>query len=163
MRRTFDTASKGPLTFRIRSGLPGMLSETMTRAPLFSRISLTCFPPRPMMIDASCVTIKQRMCIMADGATGALDEDVGPAALVAEVEAVMISVVDSDVVEFSPDPFVFCESAPGARPSKSPDVFERAVGVDAAVSVTAFCASAIGTSFIEDEAAVGADPGAVVI
>lgn len=50
---TLDTASRGPLTLRMRSGLPGMLSETMTRAPLFSRISFTCEPPFPMMMEAS--------------------------------------------------------------------------------------------------------------
>ena len=39
--RTLETASRGPLTLRMRSGLPGILSETMTRAPLFSLISFT--------------------------------------------------------------------------------------------------------------------------
>jgi len=61
IRRTFETASRGPLTFRIRSGLPGILSETITRAPLFSRISLTWAPPLPMMIDASWVTMRHRI------------------------------------------------------------------------------------------------------
>ena len=64
---TFETASRGPLTFKILSGLPGMLSDTMTRAPLFSRISLTCDPPLPMMMDASCVTMRHRMWMLADG------------------------------------------------------------------------------------------------
>ena len=58
---TFETASSGPLTLRMRSGLPATLSETITLAPLFSLISLTCLPPRPMIIDASCVTMRQRM------------------------------------------------------------------------------------------------------
>lgn len=52
-RCTLDTASKGPLTLRIRSGLPGMLSDTMTFAPLFSLISFTCAPALPIIIDAS--------------------------------------------------------------------------------------------------------------
>ena len=38
---TLETASNGPLTLRMRSGFPGMLSETMTLAPDFSLISLT--------------------------------------------------------------------------------------------------------------------------
>lgn len=58
---TLETASRGPLTFRIRSGFPGILSETMTFAPLFSRISLTCAPAFPMMIEASWVTIRHRI------------------------------------------------------------------------------------------------------
>ena len=58
---TFETASSGPLTFNILSGFPGILSDTITRAPLFSLISLTCAPPLPMIMEASWVTIKQRM------------------------------------------------------------------------------------------------------
>lgn len=37
-RLTFATASRGPETLRIRSGFPGMDSETVTRAPDFSCI-----------------------------------------------------------------------------------------------------------------------------
>jgi hypothetical protein len=45
----------------------------MTLAPLFSRISLTCAPALPMMIDASWVTIRQRMCMLPiAGAPGAV-------------------------------------------------------------------------------------------
>jgi len=57
------TASSGPETWRMRSGLPGIDSDTLTRAPDFSRISLTCLPALPMMTDASCVTIRQRIWI----------------------------------------------------------------------------------------------------
>ena len=63
-----------------------MLSDTTTRAPLFSRISLTCAPALPIIMDASCVTIKQRMLICAVGgeaAPGAVDED-GAAEVVAD-------------------------------------------------------------------------------
>lgn len=58
---TLETASSAPLTLRIRSGLPGMLSETMMRAPDLSRISLTWLPLRPIMTLASLVTMRHRM------------------------------------------------------------------------------------------------------
>lgn len=79
MIKTLETASRGPLTLRMRSGLPGMLSETMTRAPDFSLISLTCEPALPMMMDASCVTMRQRMWMWAEGGGGGggPDEDDG--------------------------------------------------------------------------------------
>ena len=67
----------------MRPGLPGMLSETMTRAPLFSLISLTWDPPLPMIIDASWVTMRQRMWILAAGGAEAV-ELVGAADVVAE-------------------------------------------------------------------------------
>ena len=54
-----------------------MLSETMTRAPLFSLISLTCEPPFPIMMEASCVTIRQRIWMFAEGGGGA-EEDPAP-------------------------------------------------------------------------------------
>lgn len=77
--RTLETASRGPLTLRMRSGLPGMLSETMTRAPDFSLISLTWEPAFPMMMDASWVTMRQRMwmCAEGGGGGGGPDEDDG--------------------------------------------------------------------------------------
>ena len=118
-KRTFDTASRGPLTFRMRSGLPGMLSDTMTRAPLFSLISLTCEPPLPMMIEASWVTIKHRICMLAAGCAPDVDWDVlGAAEVVAE---------DSPV-----------GSVPeGASPLPVADAFSAdGDGVDAAVSST---------------------------
>jgi len=110
---TFETASKGPFTLRMRSGFPGMLSDTMTLAPLFSRISLTCFPPLPIMIDASCVTIRQRICIIAEGGVVELEEEEFAAAL---------SVVDLASVA---DAAAVSAESPGAT---------TAVGVDAAVS-----------------------------
>ena len=58
---TLDTASSGPLTFRMRSGFPGMLSDTITRALLLSLISFTCVPFLPMIIEASCVTMRHLM------------------------------------------------------------------------------------------------------
>lgn len=62
-----------------------MLSDTMTRAPLFSRISLTWDPPFPMMMDASWVTIKQRMWMLAEGAGAcALVEEEGSPDVVTE-------------------------------------------------------------------------------
>ena len=57
----------------MRSGLPGMLSETMTRAPLFSLISLTWDPPLPIIIDTSWVTMRQRMWILAAGGGEAVE------------------------------------------------------------------------------------------
>ena len=44
-----------------------MLSDTVTLAPLFSLISLTCEPPRPMMMEASWVTIKHLIWMFAEG------------------------------------------------------------------------------------------------
>lgn len=41
-RLTLATASSGPETFKIRSGLPGMDSETVTRDPDFSCLSQLC-------------------------------------------------------------------------------------------------------------------------
>jgi hypothetical protein len=113
---TLDTASKGPLTFRIRSGFPGILSETMTLAPLFSRISLTCAPPLPMMMEASWVTIRQRICILAAGAA-ALDPD-----------AELLGAADV-VADESPS------TSPGASPALAAfsDAWEGD-GVEAAVS-----------------------------
>ena len=62
-----------------------MLSDTITRAPLFSRISLTCDPPFPMMMDASWVTIRQRMWMLAEGAEAcAPAEDKGSPDVVTE-------------------------------------------------------------------------------
>lgn len=70
---TFATASKGPETFRIRSGFPGMDSDTVTlafdlsypvsyilteRGCKLTLISLTCAPARPIITLASPVTIK---------------------------------------------------------------------------------------------------------
>jgi hypothetical protein len=70
---TFATASNGPETFRIRSGFPGIDSDTVTLAfdlsysSAVSRqnesceltlISLTCAPARPIITLASPVTIK---------------------------------------------------------------------------------------------------------
>ena len=102
-----------------------MLSDTMTRAPLFSRISFTCFPPLPMMIDASCVTMRQRICIMAEGA-------VDP-----EVEAAADVVADPEgEVLFSDAPWPPAEPWPSAS---------LAVGVDALVL---WSSADVGTSTI---------------
>lgn len=58
-----------------------MLSETITRAPLFSLISFTCDPAFPMIIDASWVTMRQRMWMFAAG--GAPPELLGTAVVMA--------------------------------------------------------------------------------
>lgn len=71
-----------------------MLSDTITRAPLFSRISLTCEPPLPMMMDASWVTMRQRICMLAAGA----DEDEAELLGAAEVVADAFSTAPSPVV-----------------------------------------------------------------
>jgi hypothetical protein len=70
---TFATASKGPETLRIRSGFPGIDSDTVTLAfdlsyPVsfalmdwvrkLTLISLTWAPARPIITLASPVTIK---------------------------------------------------------------------------------------------------------
>ena len=44
-----------------------MLSETITRALLLSLISFTCEPFLPMIIDASCVTMRHLMWMWAEG------------------------------------------------------------------------------------------------
>lgn len=83
-QHTLDTASNGPLTFNIRSGFPGMLSDTTTRAPLLSRISLTCAPDLPIIMEASCVTIKHRIWICAVGGEVVVVDADGVAEVVAE-------------------------------------------------------------------------------
>ena len=59
----------------IRSGLPGILSETITRAPLFSLISLTWDPPFPMIIEASWVTIRHLIWMLAEGGGAGWDDE----------------------------------------------------------------------------------------
>lgn len=124
--RTLETASSGPLTLRIRSGFPGILSETMTRAPLFSRISLTCEPPFPMMMEASWVTIKHRMWMFAA-------EDAAPVELdAAALGAAEVVADDASAVA----------SVGGASPELATGGLSvNGDGVDAAVSATAEDAS----------------------
>ena len=88
---TLETASRGPLTLSIRSGLPGMLSETITRAPLFSRISLTWEPPLPMIMEASWVTIRHRIWMLAVGAGGEVAEDGSPEVVAASLPSLALS------------------------------------------------------------------------
>ena len=87
----------------MRSGFPGMLSETMTLAPLFSRISLTCEPPFPMMMDASWVTMRQRIWMVAEGGADAPAAPAGPAAVVAESPPA--AVASAEVAESGAVPF----------------------------------------------------------
>ena len=97
-----------------------MLSDTMTRAPLFSLISLTCEPPFPIMMDASWVTMRQRMCICAEVLPldppapvpllvlfPAVDEalaDVWGAAVTAGLEALELATAEVDVAMASLSP-----------------------------------------------------------
>lgn len=71
-----------------------MLSETITRAPLLSLISLTCEPPFPIIIDASWVTIKHRIWIVAEGAAVAEDEEDCSEELVASPSLASVGLLD---------------------------------------------------------------------
>ena len=95
-----------------------MLSETMTRAPLFSRISFTCDPPLPMMMDASWVTIKHRMCMFAAGTVDDDPDALGAAEVVTE------------------EPSAAASPVGGASALAAVDLLS-ASGVEAAVSSTA--------------------------
>lgn len=91
----------------------------MTRAPLFSLISLTCDPPFPMIIEASWVTIKQRMWMLAAGAAEDDADALGAAEVVAE------------------EPSAAASPDGGASPLTAVALSVEGDGVDAAVSSTA--------------------------
>ncbi len=92
----------------------------MTRAPLFSLISLTCVPAFPMIMDASWVTIKHRMWILAEGGAELVAELLGAADVVAD--------------ELSAPPSPDAPASPSIRSTFS--AFTEGEGVEAAVSST---------------------------
>lgn len=118
--RTLLTASSCPPMTMTRSGFPGTASVMVILLPLFSLISFTFFPPLPMMMEASWVTMRARIWMTAAAAAAAsaaaADPSVVAEGLAGRSESTFMGVAPSFEAEASGFASSVCMGA-GASPS----------------------------------------------